>query len=58
MIKRTRRYNPEYKRETVQLALTSLSVLSAVKDLSMLETTSHNFSSTQWRDSIRSKFTV
>lgn len=42
-MKNNKCYTPEYKREAVQLALNSPSVLSAAKDLGMPEATLHTW---------------
>jgi transposase len=41
MTNKTRKYTPEFKREAIQLALNSPSVLSAAKDLGIPEATLH-----------------
>ena len=43
MSNKTRKYNPEFKREAVELALNSPSVLQASKDLGMPEATLHTW---------------
>ena len=43
MTNKTRKYTPEFKREAVQLALNSPSVLSAAKDLGMPDATLHTW---------------
>lgn len=43
MAKKTRRYSAEFKREAIQLALQSPSVIGAARDLGMPEATLHTW---------------